>query len=314
MHRPTLSRVALILFLAGLLLPAAGCGTKAKKKPATIAQKLEQARAQKTPEAQARELIKVARSQFRSGDKVGAAKTLAEAKGLIPADGEAVIAGARLVEIAEVYAQMDDRKPAREVMKQALEAVGRIEDPISRIRQLADAGAIYGAKAGGLGDSKAAREAFDKASEAAASVEERFKAQALAAIAAGYAKAGLAKDAAKMVDELEASARAIEEPRPKAEALAAAANVLAQNGDKEKAAGLLDEAAAAAKSITQHENKTYALLAVTAASIAAGDAKSATALVKLAEKEAGLIGDPEAQKNAIEKVRAMQGDLARRAK
>ena len=318
MPRSFVPRTCLVLAVAALLLaPAAGCGTKKKaKKGRTIAQQLDDARKEKTPDAQARKLIRVARTQFKANDKTGAAKTLAEATGLIPADGEAVVCGPRLVEIADLYADMEDRKPAREVLKKAVDRAPDIGDAISRIRLLADAGGIYGAKAGGLGDGKAAREVLATAVEAAGTVEDRFKAQALAAIALGYARADLAKEAGRVVEELEASAKAVEELRPKAEALAAAARVRAQTGARDEAGKLLAEASDAAKKIEDKgmaaENRTYALLSIASAYLATGDAKAAAGLLKLAEKSAGQVPDPEGQKNAMEKVRALQSEAERK--
>jgi len=313
-----LPRTCLVLAVVALLLaPATGCGTKKKtKKGRTIAQQLEDARKEKTPDAQARKLIRVARTQFKANDKTGAAKTLAEATGLIPADGEAVVCGPRLVEIADLYADMEDRKPAREVLKKAVDRAADIGDAISRIRLLADAGGIYGAKSGGLGDGKAAREVLASAVEAAGTVEDRFKAQALAAIALGYARADLAKEAGRVVEELEASAKAVEELRPKAEALAAAARVRAQTGAQDEAGKLLAEASDTAKKIEDKgmaaENRTYALLSIASAYLATGDAKAAAGLLKLAEKSAGQVPDPEGQKNAMEKVRALQSEAERK--
>lgn len=313
-----LPRTCLVLAVVALLLaPATGCGTKKKtKKGRTIAQQLDDARKEKTPDAQARKLIRVARTQFKANDKTGAAKTLAEATGLIPADGEAVVCGPRLVEIADLYADMEDRKPAREVLKKAVDRAADIGDAISRIRLLADAGGIYGAKSGGLGDGKAAREVLASAVEAAGTVEDRFKAQALAAIALGYARADLAKEAGRVVEELEASAKAVEELRPKAEALAAAARVRAQTGAQEEAGKLLAEASDTAKKIEDKgmaaENRTYALLSIASAYLATGDAKAAAGLLKLAEKSAGQVPDPEGQKNAMEKVRALQSEAERK--
>jgi hypothetical protein len=152
--------------------------------------------------------------------------------------------------------------------------------------------------------------------EATGTVEERFKAQALAAIALGYARADLAKEAGQMVQELEASAKAVAEFRPKAEALAAAARVRFQTGAKDEAAQLLAEAADAAKKIEDRgiaaENRAYALLSVAAAYLAAGDAKAAGGLLTLAEKSSSQVPDPEGQKNALDKVRALQADAERK--
>ena len=164
-------------------------------------------------------------------------------------------------------------------------------------------------------ESAEARRQLD-AGGAEGTVEERFKAQALAAIALGYARADLAKEAGRVVEELEASAKAVEELRPKAEALAAAARVRAQTGAQEEAGKLLAEASDTAKKIEDKgmaaENRTYALLSIASAYLATGDAKAAAGLLKLAEKSAGQVPDPEGQKNAMEKVRALQSEAERK--
>lgn len=311
-------RLLIVLLVAlSTLVPAVGCGSKKKtRKGKTVAQQLEEARNEKTPDAQSRKLIRVARTQFKSGDKVGAAKTLTEAMGKIPDDGEAVVCGPRLAEIADLYAEMEDRKPAREALKKATDRADAITDAISRIRLLADAGAIYGAKTGGLGDAKAARDTLAKAAALVGEVEERFKAQALAAVAVGYTQADLAKEAGEVVEQLEASAKAVKELRPKAEALAAAANVRAQSGAMDEAKALLEEARKAAEAIEEKgmaaENRTYALMAVATAYLGAGEGKAAGELLKLAEKAVGQVSDPEAAKNALEKVRGLQGAVERK--
>lgn len=305
------------LIVLVVLLSATGCGGKKKtKKTMSIGEREKLAEKAASPEARAREYVEVVRLKIKSGDKEGAAETLSRARNSLPEGGSAAAWGPRFVEIAELYVQIDKRAEARKTIGQAVDLAKQIDDPISRIRLLAEAGGIYGAKEGGLGESKAARDRLGEAVELAGGVEDRFKAQALAAIAMGYARAGLAKDAGKVVEELETSAKALSEPRPQAEALAAAASVRAQTGDKAAADALLKEAAEAAKKIGEKgiaaENRTYALLAVATAYANAGDAKAAGSLLKLAEKSAMQVPDPEAQKNAIEKVRLTQSAVERK--
>lgn len=298
-----------LLLLA--LVPATGCGKKAAA-PKTIAAQLKDARAAKTPEGQARALVRVARRQLKSGDKTGAGKTLTEARSLIKPDADPAVAGQRLVEIGDLHARADSRSAAREALKAGVELADKVGDPISRIRILTDAATAFGAKAGGLGDAKSAREALGAATTAAEGVEDRFKVQAFAAIAVALAKVGLNDDAAKLADQLEEMARGQDDPRAKAEALAAAANVHAEKGDKAKTAELLAAAEAAAGAIKTAENKTYGLMAVAAAFLANGDAATASRLLKDADKQANKVADPEGQKNAIEKVRTMMADAERK--
>jgi hypothetical protein len=94
--------------------------------------------------------------------------------------------------------------------------------------------------------------------------------------------------------------------------LAAAANVRAEGGDKAKTAELLSAAEAAANEIKTAENKAYGLMAVAGALLANGDAAAAGRLLKEADKQANKVADPEGQKNAIEKVRAMMADAERK--
>jgi len=223
-----------------------------------------------------------------------------------------VFAAPLLVEIAAIYSELGEKGAARDVIKQALKMAAEIPDDISRSALFATAGGIYGVRQGGIGDAAAARRELKKATELAGGVEERFRAQALAAAAMGYVTAGLAKEASDMVAALEESARSVESPRARAEALAAAGNVRAQSGDKEKATELLGEAASTAKGIEGAENRTYALVAVADATSVNGDRKAALKLIAEAEKSANKVGDPDAQQNAKAKVRAAKGEIERR--
>ena len=171
-----------------------------------------------------------------------------------------------------------------------------------RASVLAAAGGVYGDKATGLADGKAAKDALAQATEAA---DKRFRAEALAAVALGYTRGGLADAASDMVGKLEGAAKGLEEPRAKAEALAAAANVKAQTGKKDEAKALLDEAATAAKSVERAESKAYALVAVATALDANGATKEALALLKEADKAANKVAEPDAMKTIVEKVRAL---------
>jgi tetratricopeptide (TPR) repeat protein len=223
-----------------------------------------------------------------------------------------VFAAPLLVELAALYSEIGEKGVARDVLKQA-DKLGRdIPDEISRSTLLATAGGIYGLGRGGIGDAAAARRSLKEATSLAGAVEERFRAQALAAVAMGYVNAGLAKEASQMVDKLEESARGVESQRARVEALAAAGNVRARSGDKEKATELLGEAASTAKSIESAENRTYALVAVADATSANGDRKAALKLVAEAEKSANKVGDPVAQENAKAKVRGTKNEIERR--
>jgi len=303
----------LVALLCGLVLvaPLTGCGGGKKKKGAmTIAERLKKARADGTPGGPTRELTKVARMQVKSGDKAGAVKTLEEARKTVAADADAIIFAPRLVEIAEVYGELGEKKPGREAADKAVAMTESMGDAVARVEVLSKAGTVYGSR---LGDAGKARQSLGKAAEIAngEGVSDRFRPQALAAVALGYANANLANEAKAVIAKLEEMAGKIEELRPKAEALAAAANVHARSGDKEKAATLLADAAKAAKSIDGAANKTYALIAVANAMVAAGDTKGATSLAAEAEKMSAKIADPEQQKEALQDVRALQASVGK---
>jgi len=303
---------SLVAVVCGAILcgPLVGCSGTKKKPPLTIAERLKRAKADKTPGGPARELAKLARSQFKSGDKAGAIQTLVEARKTISPDADATVFAPRLMDIASAFASMSDKRAAREAAGEAVAMSERISDAVTRIGVLAKAGALYGAKDGGLGESSKAKELLAKAAELAAGEEvaDRFRPQALAAVALGYADADLADQADAIVEKLETLADSLD-ARPKAEALAAAANVRAQRGEKDKSATLMADAAKAARSVDGAANKTYALLAVAKACRAVGDTKTATTLTAEAEKSAGRIGDPEQQKDALLDVRTIQAAL-----
>ena len=209
---------------------------------------------------------------------------------------------------------LGDRKQARNALGKAVddEFIGKIEDPVRKAKVLADAGALYGAKTDGIGDAGRAKSILAKAAEAADKVDQRFRAEALAAVALGYTRSSLASLADKTVEDLLQAAKDLEEPRAKAEALAAAANVKAQTDKQDEATELLKEAAASAKSVERAESKAYALLAVALATDANGDTKQALTLLKEADKAANKVPEPDAMKMVVDKVRALTMKLEKK--
>ncbi|MFM7205652.1 MAG: hypothetical protein ACKO4T_03135 [Planctomycetaceae bacterium] len=311
MFRPALFAPCLVAAACGLVLiaPLAGCGGTKKKGGQTIAEQLARARTDKTPGGVARELAKVARAQLKSGDRTGAVKTLAEARATIADDADAAIFAPRLTDIATVYATTGERNSAREAIDTALAMAERLGDPVARVNVLAKIGTVYASKDAGLGETSKAKGVLKQAADlaAGADVSDRFRPQALAAVAIGYADANLAADAQTVIESLESLADGLQDLRPKAEALAAAATVRARSGASDRSAALLAEAAKAARTIEGAANKTFALLAVAKAMKAAGDPKGASGLVTEAEKSAARIGDPEQQKEALQEIRRQQG-------
>ena len=305
------SKRPLLVIILGLaaVLPVAGCGTK--KKPAlTIEQRLKNVEKEKTPDRQAAALLKIARAQFAKNDESGAKETAAKALEKLKGEGDANLFAPRLVDVAGFLAEIGERKPAREARGQACGLVDSIDDPVRKAKLFADAGAIYKANT----DSAQAKETLKKAADAAASVEERFRAEALAAVALGYTRSGMADAASDVVDKLLEAAKTLEEPRAKAEALAAAAGVQGQTGKKKDAEQLLTDAEASAKSVERAENRAYALLAVALATQSNGDTKQAMALLKEADKAADKVPEPASQKTIVDKVRATMADFEKKLK
>lgn len=301
----------LLIVILGLaaVLPAAGCGTK--KKPAlTIEQRLKNAEKEKTPDRQAAALLRVARAQFAANKETEAKETAAKALEKLKGEGDANLFAPRLVDIAGFLAEVGERKPAREALVQACGLVDTIDDPVRKAKLFAEAGAIYKANT----DSAQAKETLKKAADAAAGVEERFRADALAAVALGYTRSGLADAASDVVDKLLVAAKTLDEPRAKAEALSAAAGVQAQTGKKKEASQLLEEAETAAKSVDRAESRAYALLAVAMATSDNGDNKKALALLKDADKAADKVPEPASQKKIVDKVRSTMADLEKKLK
>lgn len=313
MPRPTTPVTCLLALLAGLVAigPLAGCGGTKKKAALTIAERLRRARNDPSPGGKPRELAKVARLQAKSGDRAGAIATLSEARSTIAADADAAVFAPRLIDIAAAYAAVAEKNSAREAIDAAAELAAGLADPVARVGVLARIGEVQGSREAGLGDAAAAKRVLAEAADLAAgdAVADRFRPQALAAVALGYANAGLAGDADAVAAKLESLAAGLTELRPKAEALAAAANVRARSNAGAKAASLLAEAAKAARQIDGAANRTFALLAVARATKAAGDTAGARALASEAEKATAQIGDPEQQKEALQDVRGLQATL-----
>jgi hypothetical protein len=302
-------RVLLLTLVAPLL--HAGCGPKRAKKGGgmTVQQRLEKAEKESTPDKQAAGYLRAARAQLASGDTSGARDSARTAFDRLRGDGDASAYAPRLIDAGAFLAEIGDKKAAKDAIVLASERSAGVADAVRRTKILADAGAVAGEKLKGIGDAVLAKDLLTQASAMADTVEERFRAEALAAVALGCTRAGQAETAATLVDKLEESANALEEPRAKAEALAAAANVRAETGKKEAATTLLTAAAAAAKSIERAEGRAYALLAVANATAACGEKKQAIALLQEADKAANKVADPAQQKTVMDKVRTAIADL-----
>ena len=304
-----------LLFIAVVVSLFTGCGAKSAKKGGgmTVQQRLEKAEKEPTPEKQAVGYLRAARFQLASGDTSGARDSARIAFDRLREDGDANTFAPRLVDVGGFLAELGDKKPAKEAILRAAELSAGVADAVRRTKILADAGAVAGEKGKGIGDAALAKDLLTQAITMADSVEERFRAEALAAVALGCTRAGQADAAAELVGRLEESAKALEEPRAKAEGLAAAASVRSETGKKDEAAALLTEAAAAAKSIERPEGRAYALLAVANATASCGEKKQALALLQEADKAANKVSDPAQQKTAMDKVRTAIAELEKSA-
>jgi len=304
-----------LLFIAVVVSLFTGCGAKSAKKGGgmTVQQRLEKAEKEPTPEKQAVGYLRAARFQLASGDTSGARDSARIAFDRLKGDGDANTFAPRLVDVGGFLAELGDKKPAKEAILRAAELSAGVADAVRRTKILADAGAVAGEKGKGIGDAALAKDLLTQAITMADSVEERFRAEALAAVALGCTRAGQADAAAELVGRLEESAKALEEPRAKAEGLAAAASVRSETGKKDEAAALLTEAAAAAKSIERPEGRAYALLAVASATASCGEKKQALALLQEADKAANKVSDPAQQKTAMDKVRTAIAELEKSA-
>lgn len=303
--RRLLSWSFLLVACCLIALPLAGCGSK--KAPATIADRLAQAKKNPKPEGRARDLAKVAGLQFKAKDKAGAASTLELALAEVPAAGQPLTCVPALVEIAQAYADIDQRSAAKKVVAKAAALAATLDDPQQKSAMLAQIGV---AKAD-TGDRAGAKETLAEAGTLAMNdVAERFRGKALATVAMGYVDAGLADAAEDVIGTLEELAGGLEELRPKAEAFAAAAAVRAATKKQDEAKQLLARASEAAKAIDDFPaNRVYALVAVAKALVANGDTKGALALLADAEKSASKVPDPEQQKDAMKTVRVLMAKL-----
>lgn len=294
-------RLSLVALLA-VSLSLAGCGGSSKSGGGSINDQLQQARKRSTPDRQALALLRVASKQNAANDSAGATKTGKEAVDLLIGSDDANATAPRLVGAAGFLAAIGDKSTAREALGVAVERAGSIGDPVRQVTVLADAGGIYGNRDTGLADSTAATATLTLARDAAFAVEERYRAEALAAVALGYTKGNVAEEAASMVEQLLETARSNDNPRAKAEGLAAAANVKAQTGSGDEATALLTEAAEVARGIERTESRAYALLAVGEATAESGDASAAKTVLDEAYAAADKVGDPEQRKLVMTKV------------
>jgi hypothetical protein len=285
------------------LVGSAGCG----QRPLRLEDRLAKAMNQAPGPGRAKDLLSVARRQAAAADRVGAHDTITAAYNDLSAGGEESVA--TLLEVAQAYIDVDDRRTARTVLKRVAEIGKTIDDPGRKAKTLADAGALFGNADTGMADPQEARALLSEATTLAEGVEERFRAEALAVVAKGYVSGGMAKEAGAMVEKLESCLAALSDPRAKAEALADAASVYAKTDNEEKAKALLAEAASTARGVDRAESKAYALLAVANATAASGDAAAARTLLDEADAAAGKVGDADSQATAMKLIRTAMSRL-----
>jgi hypothetical protein len=270
------------------LAGTAGCG----KRPLRLEDRLAKAMDQAPGPGRAKDLLAVARRQAAADDRVGAHDTITVAYNDVSAGSEESVA--TLLEVAQAYIDVDERRTARTVLNRVAEI---------KAKALADAGALFGNADTGMADPQQARALLGEATTLAEEVDDRFRAEALAVVAMGYVSGGMAEEAGTMVEKLEACLVALSDPRAKAEALAAASSVYAKTGNEEKAKALLADAASTAKGVDRAESKAYALLAVANATATSGDTAAARKLLDEADAAAGKVGDPDAQATAMKLIR-----------
>ena len=279
------------------LAGTAGCG----KRPLRLEDRLAKAMDQAPGPGRAKDLLAVARRQAAADDRVGAHDTITVAYNDVSAGSEESVA--TLLEVAQAYIDVDERRTARTVLNLVAEIAKAIDDPGRKAKALADAGALFGNADTGMADPQQARALLGEATTLAEEVDDRFRAEALAVVAMGYVSGGMAEEAGTMVEKLEACLVALSDPRAKAEALAAASSVYAKTGNEEKAKALLADAASTAKGVDRAESKAYALLAVANATATSGDTAAARKLLDEADAAAGKVGDPDAQATAMKLIR-----------
>ena len=194
-----------LLFIAVVVSLFTGCGAKSAKKGGgmTVQQRLEKAEKEPTPEKQAVGYLRAARFQLASGDTSGARDSARIAFDRLKEDGDANTFAPRLVDVGGFLAELGDKKPAKEAILRAAELSAGVADAVRRTKILADAGAVAGEKGKGIGDAALAKDLLTQAITMADSVEERFRAEALAAVALGCTRAGQADAAAELVGRLE---------------------------------------------------------------------------------------------------------------
>jgi tetratricopeptide (TPR) repeat protein len=285
------------------LAGTAGCG----KRPLRLEDRLAKAMDQAPGPGRAKDLLAVARRQAAADDRVGAHDTITVAYNDVSAGSEESVA--TLLEVAQAYIDVDERRTARTVLNRVAEIAKAIDDPGRKAKALADAGALFGNADTGMADPQQARALLGEATTLAEEVDDRFRAEALAVVAMGYVSGGMAEEAGTMVEKLEACLVALSDPRAKAEALAAASSVYAKTGNEEKAKALLADAASTAKGVDRAESKAYALLAVANATATSGDTAAARKLLDEADAAAGKVGDPDAQATAMKLIRTAMSRL-----
>lgn len=312
---PASVAVALLAVLIGLF-PAAGCGSK-KRKPPTIAELLERARAAGSDEAQAKELTRVARLQLRSGNKSGASKTLSEARSrLTPQKPKPVPPPAPVEPPATEPAPTDgEPKPEGEAAP-AGDATPEGEPAAEAAATPEGEPPADAAAAAPEGEPAVAEPPVEEAvpEEPPRVINPVFAAPLLAEIAAIYSELGekgAARDVLKQSLKLGGE---IPDEISRATLLASAGGIYGVRqggiGDAAAARRVLKEATSLAGNV-EERFRAQALSAVAMGYVNAGLAKEASQMVDALEESARGVDSPRARAEALAaagNVRAQSGD------
>ena len=149
------------------LAGTAGCG----KRPLRLEDRLAKAMDQAPGPGRAKDLLAVARRQAAADDRVGAHDTITVAYNDVSAGSEESVA--TLLEVAQAYIDVDERRTARTVLNRVAEIAKAIDDPGRKAKALADAGALFGNADTGMADPQQARALLGEATTLAEEVDLR---------------------------------------------------------------------------------------------------------------------------------------------
>jgi tetratricopeptide (TPR) repeat protein len=262
------------------------------------------------PGQRARRLLRVAAGQHKAKDAGGVEKSMKSATAAAEEIADPLGRASAFTRVAAMRAWLDDRLEARRALREAVKAVGGIENLEARAVQLCAIAEVEGKR---LKDPERADDILKQAVLLSEQVEDaRGKANVLTNAAKTYAEIDMPDPARKLMEQALSQAQSLEDPSRRADALAETAGAMLAGKQNEQAVAALADATEAAGEIEKPYGRVFALVHIAEVFVQAGRTDKAQQLAGEADALVEQIKDAALRQQAREQAGALKAKLPKR--